>query len=101
VVSSSQHLLQSIEGLVEKAHRLRVGGVNETGGLEVVDRLDECVMEEGSLDVELVHGPTPGNRQSQHSPNGGRLDDGVEGLVIVHPTALGETLENQRSVVLV
>jgi hypothetical protein len=42
-------------------------------------------VEEGVLDVELVHGPTPGDSQSQHSPDGGRLDDGTEGLVVVHP----------------
>jgi hypothetical protein len=31
------------------------------------------------LNVELVHGPTPGDSQSQHSPDGAGLDDGAEG----------------------
>jgi hypothetical protein len=54
-------------------------------------------VEEGVLDVELVHGPTPGDSQSQHSLDGGRLDDGAEGLVTVHPGALSEALEDPRS----
>jgi hypothetical protein len=40
------------------AHQLMVRRVNEAGGLRVVDRIEESVMEEGILDVELVHGPT-------------------------------------------
>jgi hypothetical protein len=41
-------------------------------------------MEKGILDVELVHGPTPGDSQSQHSSNSGRLNNGAEGLIVVH-----------------
>jgi hypothetical protein len=54
---------------------------------------------EGVLDVELVHGPAPGDRQSQHSSDGGRLDDGAEGLIIVHPGALSEPLKDPTSLV--
>jgi hypothetical protein len=90
VVPRSRRLLQAVEGLVEPAHHLMVRGVNEAGGLRVIDDLRECVVEEGVLDVKLVHGSTPGDSQSQHSPNEGRLDDGAEGLVKVHPVALSE-----------
>jgi hypothetical protein len=51
-------------------------------------------VEEGVLDVELVHGPTPVDNQSQHSPDGGRLDDRAEGLVVAHPGALSEASED-------
>jgi hypothetical protein len=74
-----------------------VNGINEANGLRAVDSLGECDMEEGILDVELVHGPTRGDRQSQHSPNGGRLDDGAEGIVVVHPGAPSEPLEDSMS----
>jgi hypothetical protein len=37
-------------------------GVNEVDGLRVVDDLEECAMEKGILDVELVHVPTLGDR---------------------------------------
>jgi hypothetical protein len=47
-------------------------------------------MEEGVLDVELVHGPTPRDSQSQHSPDGGRLDGEAKGLIVVHPRALND-----------
>jgi hypothetical protein len=74
-------------------------GVNEAGGLREVDSFGECAMEEGILDVELVHGSTPGNSQSQHSPDGGRLDDGAEGLVVVHPRVMSEPPEDPTSLV--
>jgi hypothetical protein len=61
VVPRSRCLLQAIEGLVELAHQLRLCRVNKAGGLRAVDRLIECTMEEGILDVELVHGPTLGD----------------------------------------
>jgi hypothetical protein len=54
---------------------------------------------EGVLDIELVHGPTPGDSQGQHSLDGGRLYDGVEGLVVVHPEALSEPPEDPASLV--
>jgi hypothetical protein len=61
-----------------------VSRVNKADGLRAVDRLGECAMKEGVLDIELVDGPTPRDSQSQHSPDGGRLDDVAEGLIIVH-----------------
>jgi hypothetical protein len=94
-------LLQPVEGLVELAHQLRVRGVNEASGLRIVDGLRECVVEEGDLDVELVHEPTSRERQSQHSPDGGRLDDGAEDLVVVHLGALSEPPEDPTSLVAV
>jgi hypothetical protein len=57
-------------------------------------------MEECVLDVELVHGSTPRDSQSQHRPNGGRLDDRAEGLIVVHPGALSEPPEDPTSLVL-
>jgi hypothetical protein len=99
VVPRTRRLLQAIEGLVEPSHQLRVSRVNIADGLRAVDRLGECTVEEGVLDVELMHGPTPGGSQSQHSPNGGRLDDGAEGLIVVHPEALSEPPEDPTSLV--
>jgi hypothetical protein len=68
-----------------------VSRVNEAGRLRAVDYLGECAMEEGILDVELVHEPTPGDSWSQHNLNGGTLDDRAEGLIVVHLGALGDT----------
>jgi hypothetical protein len=56
-------------------------------------------VEEGVLDVELVHGPTPRDSQSQHSPDGDRLDDRAEGLIVIHSGALSEPSENPTSLV--
>jgi hypothetical protein len=99
VVPRSRRLLQAVEGLVEPTHQLRVRRINEANGLRAVGCLKECAVEEGVLDVEQVHGPVPGDSQSQHSPNGGRLDDGAEGLIVVHPGALSESPADPRSLV--
>jgi hypothetical protein len=56
-------------------------------------------VEEGVLDVKLVHGPTPEDSLSQHSPDGSRLDDRAEGLIVVHPRALIEPPEDPTSLV--
>jgi hypothetical protein len=71
-----------------------VGGANKASGLGAINYLSERVMEECILDVELVHGPTLGDSQSQHSPSSGSLEDEAEGLIVVHTMALGETTEN-------
>jgi hypothetical protein len=97
VVPRSRHLLQAVEGLVEPTHQLRVRGVNEADRLRAVDGLGECAMEEGILDVELVHGPTP--RESQHSLDGGRLDNEAEGLIVVHSETLSEPSDDSTSLV--
>jgi hypothetical protein len=76
---------------MELTHQLKVSRVNEAGGLRPVDHLREGAMEEGVLDVELVHRPMPGDSQSQHSLYGGGLDDGARGFIIVYPKALSET----------
>jgi hypothetical protein len=73
--------------------------VNEADELRGVDDLKECVVEEGVIDVKPVHKPTPRDSLSQHSPDGGRLDDGAEGLVVVHPGALSEPPEDLMSLV--
>jgi hypothetical protein len=99
VVPRSRRLLQPVEGLVEPTHQLRVRGVNKASRLRAVDGLGECAVEEGVLDVELVNGSIPGDRQSQHSPDGGRLDNGAEGLIVVHPGPLSELPEDPTSLV--
>jgi hypothetical protein len=95
----SRCLLQVVEGLVQPAHRLRVHRVIEASGLRAVDHLGECVVEEGVLDVELVHRPAPRDSKSQHCPDSGRLDDGAEGLIVVHPGALSEPSKDLTSFV--
>jgi hypothetical protein len=78
-----------------------VSRVNEAGGPRAVDCLRECAVEEDVLDVELVHGSTLGDSQSQHSPDSGRPDNGVEGLIVVYLGALGEPSEDPMRLVLV
>jgi hypothetical protein len=76
-----------------------VSRVNKAVELKAVDRFKERAAEEDVLDIELVHGATTRDNQSQHSSDGGRFDDGVEGLSVVHPEALGEPPEDPTSLV--
>jgi hypothetical protein len=47
-------------------------------------------VEEGILDVELMDRLVPGEGEGEDSSNGGELDNGAEGLVVVHSEALDE-----------
>jgi hypothetical protein len=48
-------------------------------------------MKEGVLDIELMDRPVPGEGEGEDDADGGELDDGAEGVVVVHTGALGET----------
>jgi hypothetical protein len=72
----------------------RMSGVNEVDGLVVVDCLDEGAIEEGVLDIQLVHMSAPGEGQSQHGVDGVGLHDEAESLIVVHPGASGESSED-------
>jgi hypothetical protein len=54
----------------------------------------ECV-----LHVQLVDGPLARGRDAEDDPNGGRLDDGAEGLVVIDALALGEAADHPTSLV--
>jgi hypothetical protein len=78
-----------------------VSGVDEVGGLAAVDSLHQSAMEEGVLDVELVDRPVPREGEGEDDTDGGELDDGVEGLIIVHFGALGEAPKDLAGLVAV
>jgi hypothetical protein len=54
-------LLHAIKRFVKPTHQLKVSGVNEAGKLGAIDHLMESVVEEGVLDVQLVHMLTTGD----------------------------------------
>jgi hypothetical protein len=51
-------------------------------GLVAVDSLRQSAVEEGILDVELMDRPVSGGGEGEDVANGGKLDDGAEGLVV-------------------
>jgi hypothetical protein len=56
-------------------------------------------VKEGVLDIELVHEPTLGESQSQHSPDGSKPGDKAKGFIVVHLEALSEPPEDTTSLV--
>lgn len=56
-------------------------------------------VKEGVLHVQLVDRPLSRDRDAEDDPNGSRLDDGVEGLVVVDAVALGEATDDPTSLV--
>jgi hypothetical protein len=56
-------------------------------------------MKEGILDVELVDRPVPGEGEGEDDADGGELDDGAEGLIVVHAVSLGEAPKNPAGLV--
>jgi hypothetical protein len=83
-------LLEAVEGAIQTTNQVRVSGVDEAGGLVAVDSLRQSAMEEGVLDVELVDRLVLGEGEGEDDTDGGELDDGARGLMIVHSRALGE-----------
>jgi len=56
-------------------------------------------VKEGVLHVELVDRQLSRGHNAEDDPNGSRLDDGPEGLVVVDAVALGEAADNPASLV--
>jgi hypothetical protein len=75
--------------------------VDETGGLAALDSLRQSAVEEGILDVKLMDRPVPGEGEGEYGANSGELDDGAEGLVVVHSGALGEAPKDLTGLVAV
>jgi hypothetical protein len=72
---------------------------NKSWGLPHVDFFLKKTMKECILNIQLSKTPTAGDCQRQEEPNGGRLDDGTEGVLIVKPMTLFESLGNKTSFV--
>jgi hypothetical protein len=58
-------------------------------------------MEEGILDIELMNRPVVGEGEGEDDANRGELDDGAEGLVVVHSGALCEAPKDPTGLVAV
>jgi hypothetical protein len=54
-------------------------------------------MEESILDVELMDRLVPREGEGEDIANGGELDDGAEGLVVVHSGCWVKTRRTQRA----
>jgi hypothetical protein len=85
--------LRPLQGAVQPTNQIWTSGIDEAGGLAAVDSLRQSVVEEGILDVELMDRPVPG--EGEDGSNDGELDDGDEGLIVVHVGALGEARRTQ------
>jgi hypothetical protein len=51
-------------------------------------------MDEGVLDIQLVHRSAPLKGQSQHNADGGMLHHEAESIIVVHIGELGEPPED-------
>jgi hypothetical protein len=69
--------------------------------MAAVDSLHQSVVEEGILDIELMDHPVSGDGMGEDGSNGSKLDNGVEGLVVVHSGALGEAPKDPTGLVAV
>jgi hypothetical protein len=87
--------------VVQPEDQVQVGGVDKANGLAAVDSLRQSAMKEGVLDVELVDRRVPGEGEGEDGADGGELDDGAEGLIVVHAGALGEAPKNPVGLVAV
>jgi hypothetical protein len=73
--------------------------VDEARRLHAVDLLVKVAMEEGILDVKLMHMPCAGRGDAENDADGGRLDDGTERLIKVNAGLLREATDNPSRLV--
>jgi hypothetical protein len=100
-VPSPWRLLEAVKGPVQPADQIRTVGVDEAGGLAAVHSLRQSAMEEGILDIELMDRPVAREGEGEDGANSGELDDGAEGLVVVHSGALFEAPKDPTGLVAV
>jgi hypothetical protein len=83
------------------AQQIWLGWICESSGLTPEDSLIEHAMVEGPLHIELLNRLVAGGSNGEHLTDGGRFDNWVESLIVVHTRALCETLEDPSSLVAV
>jgi hypothetical protein len=101
IVPSPRLLLEAVQGAIQLADQIWTSDIDEPGGLVVVDSLSQGVVMEDILDVELMDRPVLEEGEGEDGSNGGELDDGSEGLVVVHSGALGEASKDPTGLVVV
>ena len=92
-------LLEAVERLVEPTHHVGTRRVNKPCRLAAVDCLSENAMQEGILDVQLMHGPPASESQREDRADGSWLHHWTESVVVVDTGALSEASENPTSLV--
>jgi hypothetical protein len=78
-----------------------MSSIDEAGGLAIVYSLCQSAVEEGNLDIELMDRPVPGEIEGEDDTDGGELDDGAKGLVVVHSGTLGEASKDPTGLVVI
>jgi hypothetical protein len=99
LVPCARGLLEAVERLVKPTDVVRMSRVDEARGLNAVDLLVKIAMEEGILDVQLVHRPRARGGNAEDDPDSGWLDDGTESLIKVDAGLLRESTNNPSCLV--
>jgi hypothetical protein len=92
-------LLEAVERSVKSADHVGTRRVNKPGWLTAVNCLSEKTMQEGILDIQLMHGPRASECKGEHRADCSRLHHWTESLIIVNTRPLSETPENPTSLV--
>jgi hypothetical protein len=99
-VPCSWRLPQAVEGLAQAENLVLLVGDDESGRLVDVDLLLQVTVEEGGLDVHVVHTPSLLGCQREEETNGLHPCDGRECVVEVDSLLLDKPTTNQTHLVL-
>ena len=99
LVPRPRSLLEAVEGSLEETHMVVVSRVNKARRLLTVDGLLQVAVKKSVLHIQLVDQPATGSGDAEDDANRRRLDDRVEGLIVVDAVALSEAVNNPASLV--
>jgi hypothetical protein len=86
---------------VQVTNQVRVSRVGEARGLAAEDCFRESVVEKDIFHIELLNGPGTGDSSGEHHVNNGQFHNRAEGLIVVNPGALSETLKDPTCLVVI
>ena len=81
-------LLESVQGLLQETDVVGSRRVDEARRLLNVDRLVQMAVKKGVLHIQLMYRPGTRGGDAEDDPDGGRLDNRTERLVVVDAVLL-------------
>lgn len=99
LIPHMRDLLKTIQGLEKSTGMTRATRIDETRRLLTINSLMKCVVKKDILDVQLMDQPITGNGEAEDHSDSRRLDDRIEGLIVINTRLLRIPANDRESFV--